>query len=424
MMAGMQTATGGRSGGDAAAALSAEWVRLSHAPSLPRDRSQELLQALDRLPLSSWSSAPRERSLTATATLAALGLATERLNLRDRRLLEVTDQLLHRLLCDLSEWSPQSETELDALFEAWERLPASRRAPMTLALAALQDREAIVALERRASRELLRTNPDVSSLLSLMQRDSTQATRPRDLRLLGARLRARLGDVDGALTLLAQESSGCASCALAAADILDGAGRTDEASAWLLRATVGEEPMTIRQLIFDRAWARGARQEALEQQVAIIEASQDGAPWRGFRSLLEQQAPEFLPRAKELLRLRAPDAYMTVLLQEGPDEEIALCAQSKAFSAERLWEIAGLLQPRIPAEAAKLFERALQMQGVAAVTRVEMTAFLERVREVTPFFESLGRPTKAHRIARDAAAVSKCGAALKREYEHFFGSRL
>jgi hypothetical protein len=53
-----------------------------------------------------------------------------------------------------------------------------------------------------------------------------------------------------------------------------------------------------------------------------------------------------------------------------------------------------------------------------------MTAFLERVREVTPFFELLGRPTKAHRIARDAAAVSKCGAALKREYEHFFGSRL
>jgi hypothetical protein len=64
------------------------------------------------------------------------------------------------------------------------------------------------------------------------------------------------------------------------------------------------------------------------------------------------------------------------------------------------------------------------MQGVAAVTRLEMTAFLERVREATPFFESLGRPTKAHRIARDAASVSKCGAALKREYEHFFGSRL
>jgi hypothetical protein len=211
---------------------------------------------------------------------------------------------------------------------------------------------------------------------------------------------------------------------VAAAEILDEAGRTGEASAWLLRATVGDEPLTIRQLIFDRAWAGKAWQEALDQQVAIIEASQDGEPWRGFRSLLEEEAPELLPRAKELLRLRAPDAYMTILLQEGPDEEVALCAQSKAFSAARLWEIAGLLQPRIPAEAAKLYERALQMQGVAAVTRIEMTAFLERVREVTPFFESLGRPTKAHRIARDAAAVSKCGAALKREYEHFFGSRL
>jgi hypothetical protein len=211
---------------------------------------------------------------------------------------------------------------------------------------------------------------------------------------------------------------------MTAAEILDGAGRSDEASAWLLRATVGEDPLTIRQFIFDRAWARNAWQEALDQQVAIIEASQDGAPWRGFRSLLEQQAPELLPRARELLRLRAPDAYMTVLLQEGPDDEVALCAQSKAFSAARLWEIGGLLQPRIPSEAAKLFERALQMQGVAAVTRIEMVSFLERVRDVTPFFESLGRPTKAHRIARDAAAVSKCGAALKREYEHFFGSRL
>lgn len=424
MVSGMQTAGGGRSGGDAASELAAECFRLANAPSLPRDRSQELLQALDRLPLTSWGTTPRDRVLTAAATLTALGLATERLNLRDRRLPEITDQLLHRLLCDLSEWRPQSEAELEALFEAWERLPASRRAPMTLALAALEDREAIEGLERRAARELLRTNPDVSSLLSLMQRDSTQATRPRDLRLLGARLRARLGDVDGALSLLAQESSGCAACALAAAEILDGTGRTEEASAWLLRATVGEEPLTIRQLIFDRAWAGGAWQEALEQQVAIIEASQDGAPWRGFRSLLEQQAPELLPRAKELLRLRAPDAYMSILLQEGPDEEVALCAQSKAFSAARLSEIAELLQPRIPAEAAKLYERALQMQGVAAVTRLEMTAFLERVRELTPFFESLGRPTKAHRIARDAAAVSKCGAALKREYEHFFGSRL
>jgi hypothetical protein len=362
--------------------------------------------------------------LTAASTLTALGQAAERLNFRDRRLLEVTDQLLHRLLSDLAAWHPQSDSEIESLFEAWERLPSSRRAPVTLALAALEDREAIIALERRVSRELLRTNPDVSSLLSLMQRDSTQATRPRDLRLLGARLRARLGDPDGALALLAQESSGCAACAVAAAEILDGLGRSDEASAWLLRATVGDEPLTIRQLIFDRAWAGKAWQEALDQQVAIIEASQDGEPWRGFRSLLEEQAPELLPRAKELLRLRAPDAYMTILLQEGPDEEVALCAQSKAFSAARLWEIAGLLQPRIPAEAAKLYERALQMQGVAAVTRIEMTAFLERVREVTPFFELLGRPTKAHRIARDAAAVSKCGAALKREYEHFFGSRL
>jgi hypothetical protein len=399
-------------------------MRLANEPSLPRDRSQELLQALDRLPVTSWPSVPRDRVLTAASTLTALGQAAERLNFRDRRLLEVTDQLLHRLLSDLAAWHPQSDSEIESLFEAWERLPSSRRAPVTLALAALEDREAIIALERRVSRELLRTNPDVSSLLSLMQRDSTQATRPRDLRLLGARLRARLGDPDGALALLAQESSGCAACAVAAAEILDGLGRSDEASAWLLRATVGDEPLTIRQLIFDRAWAGKAWQEALDQQVAIIEASQDGEPWRGFRSLLEEQAPELLLRAKELLRLRAPDAYMTILLQEGPDEEVALCAQSKAFSAARLWEIAGLLQPRIPAEAAKLYERALQMQGVAAVTRIEMTAFLERVREVTPFFELLGRPTKAHRIARDAAAVSKCGAALKREYEHFFGSRL
>ena len=424
MVSATQTGLKGRSGNDAAALLSAEWMRLANEPSLPRDRSQELLAALDRLPVTSWPSVPRERVLTAASTLTALGQATERLNFRDRRLLEVTDQLLHRLLSDLPAWHPQSDSDIESLFEAWERLPASRRAPVTLALAALEDREAIIALERRVSRELLRTNPDVSSLLSLMQRDSTQATRPRDLRLLGARLRARLGDPDGALALLAQESSGCAACAVAAAEILDEAGRTQEASAWLLRATVGEDPLTIRQFIFDRASAGKAWQEALDQQVAIIEASQDGEPWRGFRSLLEEQAPELLSRAKELLRLRAPDAYMTILLQEGPDEEVALCAQSKAFSAARLWEIAGLLQPRIPAEAAKLYERALQMQGVAAVTRIEMTAFLERVREVTPFFESLGRPTKAHRIARDAAAVSKCGAALKREYEHFFGSKL
>ena len=424
MVSATQTGLKGRSGNDAAALLSAEWMRLANEPSLPRDRSQELLQALDRLPVTSWPSVPRDRVLTAASTLTALGQAAERLNFRDRRLLEVTDQLLHRLLSDLPAWHPQLDSEIESLFEAWERLPASRRAPVTLALAALEDRETIIALERRVSRELLRTNPDVSSLLSLMQRDSTQATRPRDLRLLGARLRARLGDPDGALALLAQESSGCAACAVAAAEILDEAGRTQEASAWLLRATVGEDPLTIRQFIFDRASAGKAWQEALDQQVAIIEASQDGEPWRGFRSLLEEQAPELLSRAKELLRLRAPDAYMTILLQEGPDEEVALCAQSKAFSAARLWEIAGLLQPRIPAEAAKLYERALQMQGVAAVTRIEMTAFLERVREVTPFFESLGRPTKAHRIARDAAAVSKCGAALKREYEHFFGSRL
>ncbi len=420
----MQTAMGGSSPKDAAAVLAAEWGRLANETSLPRDRSQELLQALDRLPLTSWASRPQVRLLTAASTLSALGVATERLTLRDRRLLEVTDQLLHRLISDLPAWRPAAKEELELLLEAWERLPASRRAPMTLALASLEDREAIVALERLAARELLRTNPDVSSLLSLMQRDSTQATRPRDLRILAARLRSRLGDTEGALELLAQESSGCAACALTAAEILDGAGRSDEASAWLLRATVGEDPLTIRQFIFDRAWARKAWQEALDQQVAIMEASQDGAPWRGFRSLLEHEAPELLPRAKELLRLRAPDAYMTILLQEGPDEEVALCAQSKAFSAARLWEIAGLLQPRIPAEAAKLYERALQMQGVAAVTRLEMTAFLERVREVTPFFESLGRPTKAHRIARDAASVSKCGAALKREYEHFFGSRL
>lgn len=101
MVSATQTGLKGRSGNDAAALLSAEWMRLANEPSLPRDRSQELLQALDRLPVTSWPSVPRDRVLTAASTLTALGQAAERLNFRDRRLLEVTDQLLHRLLSDL-----------------------------------------------------------------------------------------------------------------------------------------------------------------------------------------------------------------------------------------------------------------------------------------------------------------------------------
>ena len=402
--------------------LSTDWFRLTSEPT--RERAVELLTAVDRLPESAWPIGMASQGRAAASMLASLGATAERLDFRNRRLPEVTDQLLHRLLDCLVGWNPASADDAQLLFDAWEQLPSSRRASMSKGLADSLTQPGLEALARLADEALLRTNPEVSSLLSLMHRDSGQATRPRDLRLLAAHLRAALGDREGALELLAQEGAGCSLCAQTAATVLDGWARGEEAQSWLLRAMVGEDPMSIRQFMFDRLWQQGDLLGALEQQAALIEASHDGQHWLSLRSLLEEEAPELLPRAKELLRQRAPDAYMAILLQEGPDEEIALCAQSKAFSAARLWEIAGVLQGNLPAEAAKLYERALQMQGVAAVTRLEMTAFLERVREVTPFFETLGRPTKAHRIARDAAAVSKCGAALKREYEHFFGSKL
>lgn len=404
--------------------LAFDWSRLSSEPNLSRERSLELLSAVDRIPGSAWPAAAPERGRAAASLLIAIGAASERLDFRHRRLAEVADQLLHRLLTALPNWAPSSEADLSTLFAAWEHLPSSRRNPLTSGLVEGLQPAALLQLEALAEQALTRFNPEVSSLLSLMQRDASQAARPRELRLLVARLRAQRGDLEGALELLAHESPACAVCAQTAASLLDAAGRDDEANAWLVRATVGEDPAGVRQFMFDRLWERRDRQGALEQQASLLEASHQGQHWLALRSFLEEQAPELLPRAKELLRQRAPDAYMAILLEEGPDEEIALCAQSKAFSAERLWEIGAVLQPRLPAEAAKLYERALQMQGVAAVTRLDMTAFLERVRDITPFFEGLGRPTKAHRIARDAAAVSKCGAALKREYEHFFGSKL
>lgn len=404
--------------------LALDWSRLADASNLPRERAQELLDGLDRLPVTAWPSDAASRGRIAAQLLAAIGSIADRLDFRHRRLTEVTDQLLHRLLAELPAWAPTSDKDIAALFEAWERLPGGRKGVLTAGLLESLGAAAIQQLASLSEQALVRTNPEVSSLLSLMQRDSAQAAKPRDLRLLVAKLRARRGDADGAIELLALESAGCAICAQTAAAVLDAAERHDEAHAWLVRGTVGEDPMVVRQFMFDRLWDQGDLQGALEQLTALVETSNEGHPWLALRTLLEEQAPALIPRAKELLRQRAPDTYMAILLEEGPAEEIALCAQSKAFSSERLWEIAAVLQPNLPGEAAKLFERALQMQGVAAVTRLEMTAFLERVRDITPFFEGLGRPTKAHRIARDAAAVSKCGAALKREYEHFFGSRL
>ena len=356
--------------------------------------------------------------------LTSLGSLPERSSLPSERLLEVTDQLLVRLITDLAPAQPSTPEDAAALFEAWERLPANRRLPLSLALAASAGPRAAAQLEATVRSALTHTSPEVSSLLSLLHRDTQQASRPRDLRLLLAHLLSGRGAHEEALEELARESAGCLLCATAAADLLDRLGRTDDATAWLMRALVGEQPIAVRQRLFERAWARRDWEAALDQLAAIVDSSRDGSAWPSYRALLEAEQPALLERAKELLRLRAAEPYLAALLHEGSDEEILLCAQSKSLTAARLWEIADLLRDRLPPDSARLYERSLQMQGVAAVTRVEMVAFLERVRDITPFFEQLGRPTKAHRIARDAAAVTKCGAALKREYEHIFGNRL
>lgn len=404
--------------------LAEDWGRLVAGSAPAPERILELLDATDRLPLTAWPQVAATRVTQAAAMLAAIGRLPERSSLAGERVLEVTDQLLFRLITDLTQRPDLLPEEADLLLGAWEQLPGTRRLTLTLALTASASRGAAERLEFRTRDALTHTSPEVSSLLSLLHRDTHQATRLRDLRLLLAHLLIRRGATEEAIAELGRESAGCLLCAATAAELLDALGRHDEATSWLLRALVGEQPLAVRQRLFDRAWAAQDWSAALDQIAAIVEASPDAAAWPGFRSRIEAEQPELLDRATELLRQRAAEPYLALLLREGSDEEILRCAQSKSLSAARLWEIADLLRERLPADASKLYERALQMQGVAAVNRLEMIAFLERVREVTPFFEQLGRPTKAHRIARDAAAVSKCGAALKREYEHFFGSRL
>jgi hypothetical protein len=75
-------------------------------------------------------------------------------------------------------------------------------------------------------------------------------------------------------------------------------------------------------------------------------------------------------------------------------------------------------------EASKLYERAIKLEGSVARSRTECEAFADRVERALPFFERIGKPTRARRYAREVVKRSRNHVPLKRELERVLGTTL
>lgn len=245
----------------------------------------------------------------------------------------------------------------------------------------------------------------------------------RDHTVLLARVRAARGDIDGALRGLEREPSSDPRVLETAADILVGAGREDEGMERLKRAAVvATDPQRLRERLCDRLLEKGEFTAAIEQLGALLEESGDLTYWATLRAVAAAHAPQQIATTLARLQDRSPGLHIEVLMAEGDTAAVAAASSGKTFSYDLLWKLGDYLTNVEPASAARVYERAMLLQGATAQSRAQCTDLADRILRTQPVLESIGRGTLLRRAAREILARQKNNIPLKRELERVFAT--
>jgi hypothetical protein len=264
----------------------------------------------------------------------------------------------------------------------------------------------------------------VTALLDSMQGDSGTAT-AREYVLLGARLTAAAGDHEEALEQIADEPLSDPQVINAFVDLLIELGRTGEAVDRLRRSlAVLPDKGPVRERLVELLIGASDIGGAVEQLLALLKEQSDVLSWELLCDLLAERDPDQLSEIRNSLEEHSPALFVDVLIAQGDVESVARAARAKTFSYEQLWRIGHFLAEGGSRNAARVYERAIKLHGAVAQSKLQCIDFGARLEAVVPYFESIERPTKPARVAKELLARQRTNVPLRRELERIFGKKM
>ena len=332
---------------------------------------------------------------------------------------EISLTVIHQTLDDIDA-GVVSEL-VGPMLDAWAAASTLPRIVFTRVLVGGVPAEARRAFDLQIQRRAHQIKHQVTALMDSMQ-GTTGTASAREYVLLGARLNAADGDHDEALELIATEPLSDPKVINAYVDLLIELDRTGEAVDRLRRSlAVLPDKGPVRERLVELLIADNDIDGAVEQLLALLKEKSDVLSWEILCDLLAEQDPAQLRTIRDSLEEHSPALFVDVLIAQGDVESVARASRAKTFSYEQLWRIGHFLAEAGSRNAARVYERAIRLQGAVAQSKLQCIDFGVRLEAVIPYFESIERPTKPARLAKELLARQRNNVPLRRELERIFG---
>lgn len=278
---------------------------------------------------------------------------------------------------------------------------------------------AIGATVRRRGHQL---KHQVAALLDAQARPDSGIATARDFVVFHAKVLSRLGKVNEAIEMLSDEPVSDPQVPIAYADIYLEHGQPKEALERLKRClVVAVEKRAIRERILEIHIDEGDVEQAIEQLIRMLHETGEIFYWELLCDLLAALDPNRLSTMVESLKEESPAIYVEVLIAQGSVDSVAKASRAKTFSYQQLWRIGEFLAAHGSRKAARVYERAFNLQGAITQSKLQAMDFGERIERVAPFFDAIDRPTKLRRLAKDMLSRNKNNIPMRREFERIFG---
>jgi tetratricopeptide (TPR) repeat protein len=371
----------------------------------------------------SWPEDPVTRFTLSVRALRIAAAWAERARGPEKSLLIVSEVALAHIAVALYEVQPEGDW-VEATADAWDESGLLERDAIAEVLLDRLDDDVLVELEAIIRRRAHQRKHEVAGMLETMQRGGPAGlASARDLALFHARILATLDRVEDALAILDRESASAPAVVLAYADVYERAERIDDAIDRLRRAAIVlADKRPVLERLFDLYLANDNLDAAVAQQFQLLAETGELLYWDVLCDAVEDR-PDLMDALLERLREASASTYADVLMAQGDVSGVLNAASAKTFSYDHLWRIGAFLQPHDDRAAARVYERAIALQGRTAQSKQECADFGARLEGVLTFFDAIGRTTKPRRLARELVKAQKNNVPLKREMERIFGNR-
>jgi tetratricopeptide (TPR) repeat protein len=346
----------------------------------------------------------------------------ERARQPQKTLVIISEIALSHIAAALLEVQPHGEW-LESLVDAWDESGVLTRDALAEVMLNRLDDDQLTEIEPILGMRGHERRHVVTGMLETMQRGGPAGlANVREVALLQAKILGTLERYEEAVTVLEQESTSAPAVLVAWADVYEMAGQLEDSADRLRRAAIvqTDKTATVERLAM-LYHQLGDSDAAVEQLVQLLGDTGELGYWDMICDLFDDEAGA--QAVQDSLATEHASLHASILIAQGDYQGVLNARSAKTFSFEQLWRIGRFLEDHGDKTAARIYERAITLQGATAHSKADCQDLGARIESVMPFFEQLGKTTKPRRIARELLKRQKTNVPLKREMERIFGAK-